>query len=422
MSEVAYGKRNLKAIQQREKIDLFYKVYRKLLRIAMRFDNKQVKTISTYPKVNNKVELLEIINKLAWAFPYKKDLAIEIFVDADLLNTSFASTNNLINQRNYYQKNISHFKLVDKYNSSRDLLLYTKAKALLSTNPFKLYKTEIFDKEYFSTVEGGFLQNAYCQTIDKETKLRLDELSLANFKKMLDKNKNKNKAYCFVTGPSFDRYKEFRYEENSFKVICNSTVKNDEFLEYIGKPDLLVFADPVFHFSPSEYSSLFRDYVLKVFTKYKCFIVIPDKTVPLMLAHYPELNNYIIGMKAKKEKFNFPTVNDFYIRSSANILTLYMLPIASSVSKEINILGADGRDPDEKYFWKHSSLAQFDDLMQTVFETHPSFFRDRDYKDYYRKHCDFLNNLIEYGESKGKKYISLTNSHIPALNKREFGI
>jgi hypothetical protein len=72
----------------------------------------------------------------------------------------------------------------------------------------------------------------------------------------------------------------------------------------------------------------------------------------------------------------------------------------------------------KKYFWKHSSSAQFSDLMQTVFETHPSFFRDRNYKDYYEEHCDTLKKLIEFGEKKGKKYFSLTNSYIPVLKDR----
>ena len=90
------------------------------------------------------------------------------------------------------------------------------------------------------------------------------------------------------------------------------------------------------------------------------------------------------------------------------------------MTDEINIIGADGRNPDEKYFWQHSQSAQFGNLMNTVFEIHPSFFRDRDYKDYYDEHCNFLNDLIEYGEKQGKKYLSITSSFIPALKKRRY--
>ena len=59
---------------------------------------------------------------------------------------------------------------------------------------------------------------------------------------------------------------------------------------------------------------------------------------------------------------------------------------------------------------------QFYDLVNSVFQTYSSFFRDRDYKDYYKEHCRFLENLIEFVE-KHNKYYSLTPSFIPALKK-----
>jgi len=418
MSKVAYGDRDIKAIKKRVKINFIYQAFRKIERIIFNYNNIQVKSIATYPMIKSETQLIEIANKLAWAFPKKDDLKIYITVSNDLLNYNLKKVDDISYQRNYLKSNIEHIVLTKDFNANADLILYVDAKAILKSNPLKLYKTDILDKNYFSTVEGGFLQMGYYLTLSKDEKKYFEKLSIENYKNMMELNKHKNRAYCFVTGPSFDRYKEFKYEKDSLKVICNSTVKNDEFLDYINGPDILTFADPVFHFSPCEYSAVFRDEVLKVYKKYKPYIIVPDKTVALLLAYYPELKDRIIGMKSKKEPFNFPTPEYFWIKSSANILTLYMLPIASSIAYEINIIGADGRNPDEKYFWQHSKSAQFSDLMQTVFETHPSFFRDRDYKDYYEEHCNFLKNLIEFGENKGKKYYSLTNSYIPALKER----
>jgi hypothetical protein len=103
-----------------------------------------------------------------------------------------------------------------------------------------------------------------------------------------------------------------------------------------------------------------------------------------------------------------------------------MIPIVSSVCKEIYIIGADGRKPsetggrkpDENYFWRHSSSSQFIDLMQTVFDTHPSVFRDRPYTDEYKDYCEFFEGLLRYGEGLGKRYYSLTPSYIPVLAQR----
>ena len=415
MSDVAYGKRNIKAIKRREKINYLYKGIKILQRKILNYDKRQIKTIATYPFIDNENKLIEIANKLAWAFPKKNDLIIYITVSKELLNLDLKKVDKIPNQRNYL-KNIDHIILTDKFYSNADLILYTDAKAILTSNPFKLYKTEILDKNYFSEVESDFLKKSFYKTFSEREKQYLKEISVKNFKNLL--KLNKNKAYCFVTGPSFDNYKNFNYEKNSLKVICNSIVKNDEFLEFINGPDILTFADPVFHFSPSEYSAVFRDEVLKVYYKYKPYIIVPEATVGLLLAHYPVLKDRIIGMKTKKGNFNFPSLEKFWVKGSSNILTLYMLPIASSISDEINIIGADGRNPNEKYFWKHSSSAQFNDLMKTVFETHPSFFRDRDYKDYYKKHCDFLEELIRFGEQQGKQYYSLTKSFIPILKEK----
>lgn len=416
MSNIAYNERDIKAIEKREKINFFYKALRKVLRVLTGFEKKQVKSIATYPKIKNEKELIEIVNKLAWAFPNKDGLSIDVFVDDDLVGFDFSSVQEIPHQRNYLHTDTSHINLVTSINTF-DLVLFIDAKAVLQ-KPWWIHKSGMLDKWYFSTEEGGLLQHGFSKTLSDEEVRNIDEISIKNYRNMVNLNNHKSKSYCFVTGPSFDRYKEFNFEQDSFKVICNSTVKNDEFLEYIGSPDLLVFADPVFHFSPSEYSAVFRDEVLKVYDKYKPYIIVPFDTVGLLLAHYPQLKDRIIGMKGKKGSFNFPTSDNLWIKSSANILTLYMLPVASSLTDEINIIGADGRNPDEKYFWQHSKSAQFGDLMNTVFETHPSFFRDRDYKDYYDEHCNFLNDLIEYGESKGKKYYSLTKSYIPALKKR----
>lgn len=419
MSEVAYGERDIKTIAQRANLNSLYSRLRKIIRVLFLYKTKTVETISTYPMIEDREDLIELVNKLAWAYPFKGHLTINVYVSEKFTDIDLKQIKEIKNQRNYIQNNTSHIQLVDKFNSISDLIFVTKAKSIFSLNPFYLPKTEILDKEYFSTVEGALLQSEYSRTLGIKEKETIEKLSINNYSRMLEQNKNKNKAYCFVTGPSFDKYKEFTYESNSFKVICNSIVKNDEFLEYIGKPDLLVFADPVFHFSPSEYSAVFRDHVLKVYKKYECFIMVPENTVGLMLSHYPMLKDNIIGINGRNESYNFPTRERFWIKSSANILTLYMLPVASAVSNEINIIGADGRNPEEKYFWQHSSSVQFDDLMKTVFETHPSFFRDRDYKDYYEEHCTFLENLLCYGELKGKKYFSLTKSFIPALLKRK---
>jgi len=100
-----------------------------------------------------------------------------------------------------------------------------------------------------------------------------------------------------------------------------------------------------------------------------------------------------------------------------------MVPVVSSVCKEIYIIGADGRSPhgrkpDETFIWSYSSPSQFGELMQTAFDTHPAYFRDRPYTENYEMYCENFEGLVRYGESLGQRYYSLAPSYIPALAKR----
>ncbi len=419
MSEVAYGKRDLKSIKQKYRLYLPYAGTRIFVNKLIK---KPVTSILVYPKVENKKELGDYLNRLAWGFPNKEKLSIYVTVASDLKHVDFESLSLPDEQRNYIN-NLKDISLInekearEKLNS--ELILITDTKSFRDPSIFmRLYKTMIIDPYCFSFEEANIWKDGYYKTFDEKGREQLETISKQNLSALLKLNQTKEKAYCFATGPSFDRYKEFDYGDDCFKVICNSTVKNDIFLEYINGPDVLVFADPVFHFSPCEYSAQFRDHVLAVVKKYECFVIVPDMAMPLLLAHYPELEHKLIGMPSSR-KLNIPSIDHFYVHKSSNILTFLMIPIASAVTRKIFIIGADGREPGEKYFWKHSSSVQYDDLMKTAFETHPSFFRDRDYKDYYKNHCDFLEKLIAYGESNGKQYYSLTASYIPALSKRQ---
>ncbi len=419
----AYKERDLELIRQRA---TDFKKFQKLQRSqqkekSIELSYKDRYSCIVYPAIDSLDILSDVVNRLSFALPQKDELKIYITISdtLDVNDISELSTPDF--QGHYIGKNKQIYfineSMAKDYLETSFIFLHD-ASVLKQENIIKhAYKIEIIDKSYFSYIEADTLKQLYFSTLSPDEKQKFLNISKENFKRMKHKNRNKNKAYCFTTGPSFDNYEEFYFEKNSFKVICNSIVKNEKFLSYIGGADLLLFADPVFHFGPSAYAEQFRQDVLKLIDKYDTYILVPDSNMPLLLAHYPQLENRLIGMPGKKE-FNFPSDKKFYVKESENILTLYMIPIASSISKEIAIIGADGRNKDEKYFWKHSVLSQYNDKMESAFQTHPSFFRDRNYQDYYEEHCNFIEKLIQYGEKRGNTYYSITSSYIPVLEKR----
>ena len=99
-------------------------------------------------------------------------------------------------------------------------------------------------------------------------------------------------------------------------------------------------------------------------------------------------------------------------------MTLLMMPLAFSLAPRIAILGADGREPGETYFWKHDPQSQLTEQMKAARECHPAFFAKRDYEDYYESHCQVIERQVSEIERLGGEVSSLTPSFIPALRAR----
>lgn len=423
---IAHETRDVKAIRKREFLKNLYLLAKRSSKVLSSKPSSNVRSILVYPSIDDTRLLADICNKICWGLPYKSRLNIYIPVSENFLHISLGELPTPKGQRSYLTAS-DHIIFFDKrkmaeYLKCDAIFIYDANKIVQFFSNLSISRTEIIDKFFFSYIESNVWKKYYLNTFSEDDQNSLKRLSRQNYAALLDRNKHKHTAYCFLTGPSFDRYKEVSFKNDGFKIICNSIVKNGDFLEFISGPDLLTFADPVFHFSPCEYSAKFRDHALSVIEKYDCFVMVPHETVPLLLAHYPQLIERIIGMEIayKGREVNFPTLEKFFVKGAESIVTLFMIPVASGVSNNIFLMGADGRNPNENYFWKHSSSAQYDDLMETVFDTHPSFFRDRVYSEGYDKHCKYMESVFQYGEKLGKKYYSLTPSYIPALRRRYY--
>jgi hypothetical protein len=423
--------------------DLAYRGAGMLLKLLTREGDRVTKNVLYYPTVKDVSTLADLANRASWYFPVStfSEVSVFITVDTKLLGTDLKSLEPPICEQNYISKS-GNIHLIDSHVvnlSQADAIMLWDKRSMFDLHLLRhLSRLNIVDPEYFLGVDSETHRKLYAHTIQREQKERFLELSKKNYQALLDDVAGYGTAYVFGTGPSLDRATEFDYR-GGFCIVCNSIVKNKALLRHI-RPQLLVCADPVFHMSPCRYSAEFRRMLLEIAMEFHCYIMLPDYNLGLYLAHYPELKSKIIGMpirlglreiitavsytfikvpiKVPAGGCNFPTLERFYVRSSANIMTLLMLPVASSAATKIYIIGADGRKPDEEYFWTHSSSSQLGDLMQTAFDTHPSFLRDHVYADYYDEHCKVLERLVHYGESLGKKYYALTPSYIPVLAQR----
>lgn len=272
---------------------------------------------------------------------------------------------------------------------------------------------EVFNVDLANRMEGSL----YIE-VTKKTYFESYTFPYENHLKFLELSKrfsHLSDAVIFCTGPSVKDYQNFDYSK-SIQIVCNSIIADKEMLKYI-KPDILVFADPIFHFGYSSYAEKFiqdlREAV-KNFPELK--IIIPFKYLPLFLTNYPEFIPFVIGVPFDNEEYNYDLKSSFRLKSTPNILTFLMIPIATTLAQRVYLIGVDGKkNLDNKYFWKHNEKTQYNKELSDIKNAHPSFFTVN-YDKYYENHCLELQKIIEFAP-RTCKFFPLIDSHIPVLHK-----
>lgn len=225
-------------------------------------------------------------------------------------------------------------------------------------------------------------------------------------------------AYIFGTGPGLSLV-EKEHIGPGLVVACNSMVVNDELLDRLN-PNAFVAADPIFHAGPSSYAGKFREALLVALRKYEAPLFIPMRDAHIYFAALPlDLHDRIIPLEFRPGSEPLLDIrSELAVTTTANVLTLMLLPIASTFAKRIHIAGCDGRPRSESsYFWSHDKKSQINDEMGSIRDAHPAFF-DIDYNDYYDTHCEILGEWIDAVERDGHEVVNMTPSHIEALRRR----
>jgi len=388
-------------------------------------------SICFFPIVNTEEELTDLVSRAAWFLSFCRLSQITIPVGSERLRhiewSVAGGMDGTIAERfvSIREKISLVFTLsaedLEPCILGADIVLKWKVKGVPElVSPQKLKTWEAAKKVWSvdpqnTRMEGSFYIEVGLHLL--EDREALVQESKRKFEALTGKLGRFKRAYVMATGPSVWRYRLFDYE-NAISLVCNSVILDDELMSRI-KPQILVFADPIFHFGPSQYAAAFRQRLREAARIYDFTIVIPFKYYGLFVSTMPELRDRTIAVPFVKDRaFNFDLVEDFEVRSTANILTLLLLPLAATFADEVGILGCDGRPLQENtYFWGHNQKTQINDKMANIREVHPAFFAI-DYNNYYLEHCQTLELVLGDGERLGKQFESLGFSHIPALKSR----
>lgn len=226
----------------------------------------------------------------------------------------------------------------------------------------------------------------------------------------------RKKAYLLCTGPSLARFAEFDLSDG-YVIGCNSVVSNEPLMERT-RPDFIVATDPIFHFGPSIYAEQFRRDLAAAARRWP-FLFMTLNVYHHVLRHHLDMPaDRVCQVPVRHDTRALPFNTHWSVPQTANIMTMLMMALARTLAEEIYIIGADGREPGETYFWKHDPASQLTDKMQAIKDCHPAFFAKRDYVDYYDRHCGIVRAQVEDIESAGGRVYTLTPSFIPALAER----
>ena len=236
--------------------------------------------------------------------------------------------------------------------------------------------------------------------------------------KRIVKRCSKSVGYIFGTGPGLSCANQHDFSDG-VSIACNSMVRNHALLERLNPP-LFVVGDPIFHAGPSSYAAEFRSELISALDKYDADLIVPMRDYHIYCTHLPErFKDRIAALPFKSGKMpNLDLEKSFHVTTTSNILTLFLIPLATTLFNEVRIFGCDGRPAEENtYFWKHDTASQLNEQMTKIQEAHPAFFAI-DYDDYYFTHCQTLEKWLAKAEEHGKSFFNMSPTYIPALLSR----
>tara|TARA_B100001093_G_scaffold511743_1_gene580305 strand:+ start:23206 stop:24312 length:1107 start_codon:yes stop_codon:yes gene_type:complete len=305
---------------------------------------------------------------------------------------------------------------VSKNIENDTLILIGKFKIFLFVKYFFfLRKVRLIDKNFFLTSEASTRMRLWFYDFSSINERNYyKRTSLSNLKRLI--TQYKKREICILgTGPSFNKAIESFPNNDEVIITCNSSIYED-FL-WKNENTVLCFADPVYHFGTSEEALKFKKEVINKFSKKSFFIICPIECVPILKYAWKIDERFIIGLETNSSS-TYKDSDGKYIamKKTSNVLTEFMLPVATMLGKNIYLGGFDGRDKDEKNFWKYSTSTNQDIDSHKV--THTSFFEDRDMRKYYSKHIKIFEKQITSLEKRGFNFINLTKSNIEFLNLR----
>lgn len=232
-----------------------------------------------------------------------------------------------------------------------------------------------------------------------------------------------SRTYVFGTGPSLSKVRE-RDWQDGYRIVCNTIVRDADTWNYL-QPDLMVAGDAIYHFGYTEFAKAFRRDLLARMLERPVPFIYPALFDVLVQREFGAVAKWLIPVPIAPAQRTIRTSmeNEFSLPDLGNVLNLLLLPVATTLTKEVGMWGFDGRAPKDQGFWSNSGLHSYPELMHTLHEAHPAFFRQhvpdgRESRYVEAVFGDPLERNLAWLERRGWTFRMLHPSFTPVLAKR----
>lgn len=156
-------------------------------------------------------------------------------------------------------------------------------------------------------------------------------------------------------------------------------------------------------------------------------MTVPDRVLFTQLGYVayfrevvgPEAGERIIGIgNDRRAGFNIDLTAEYITAATANIFTMLVLPVAFTISADVDIYGCDGMPfAAATKPWSHANEDDYMGKMAVTHRVHAGFWQ-RNYEEEFWSYCRDMEEILAKGEAAGIAVATRTPSYVPALAKR----
>jgi hypothetical protein len=225
------------------------------------------------------------------------------------------------------------------------------------------------------------------------------------------------------TGPSLATAIDKDWNDG-YTIVCNTIVKDKVLWNHI-KPDFIVAGDAIYHFGDNGFAKSFMEDLKERLGETKTYFIYPLLYHSFLKRELLDFKDRLIPVPTVFEDYNIKGLFDNFTLPSntGNALNILLLPLATTISKNIFLFGFDGRAPKDKLFWSNSNNHSYSDKLHEIIKKHPCFFDTQvpagKESDYVQKvHGSNLDKILCVFEMENWSFTMMHKTWTETLAKR----